>query len=276
MEKYIKTPLNYTGGKFKLLPQIMPLFPEKFDTFVDVFGGGFNVGINVKCKHILYNDICFQVAEMLEYFKSTSIEYMLNQINSWIYEYNLSKENQEGYLEFRKFYNTEKTPLKLYTLICYAFNNQIRFNSKGDYNISFGNGDFNSTLQKNFIKFVDKLHMIKVDIYSVDFRKIDISKINKYSFFYCDPPYFNSNATYNENGGWKQEDENALLDILNQINSKGLKFALSNNLTTNPNLEEWASNNGYIIHYLNANYSNCSYHKKDRTTKDNEVLIVNY
>ena len=40
----IKSPLNYTGGKFKLLPQILPLFPDNIDTFVDLFAGGF------KCK----------------------------------------------------------------------------------------------------------------------------------------------------------------------------------------------------------------------------------
>ena len=55
---YIKNPLNYTGGKYKLLPQIIPLLPEKVDTFVDLFGGGFNVGINVAADHFVYNDKC--------------------------------------------------------------------------------------------------------------------------------------------------------------------------------------------------------------------------
>ena len=36
-KKYVKSPLNYTGGKYKLLPQIVPLFPEGIDTFVDLF-----------------------------------------------------------------------------------------------------------------------------------------------------------------------------------------------------------------------------------------------
>lgn len=39
-EELIKSPLNYTGGKFKLLPQILPLFPNEINTFVDLFGGG--------------------------------------------------------------------------------------------------------------------------------------------------------------------------------------------------------------------------------------------
>jgi site-specific DNA-adenine methylase len=37
---YIKSPLNYVGGKFKLLPEIIPLFPTSINTFVDLFGGG--------------------------------------------------------------------------------------------------------------------------------------------------------------------------------------------------------------------------------------------
>ena len=53
---YIKSPLNYVGGKYRLLSQIIPLFPDKIDTFVDLFGGGFNVGINVNANRIIYND----------------------------------------------------------------------------------------------------------------------------------------------------------------------------------------------------------------------------
>ena len=46
----IKSPMNYVGGKYKLLPQILPLFPKNIETFVDLFCGGFNVGINVEAK----------------------------------------------------------------------------------------------------------------------------------------------------------------------------------------------------------------------------------
>jgi site-specific DNA-adenine methylase len=34
-----KNPFNYTGAKFKLLSQILPLSPDKINTFVDLFGG---------------------------------------------------------------------------------------------------------------------------------------------------------------------------------------------------------------------------------------------
>ena len=66
-QNYIKSPLNFTGSKYKLLPQILPLFPDNIDTFVDLFGGGFNVGVNVEAKHIVYNDISKQVTNLLRY-----------------------------------------------------------------------------------------------------------------------------------------------------------------------------------------------------------------
>ena len=49
--KLIKSPLNYTGGKYKLLPQLLPIIlpPHKneINTFVDLFTGGGNVVANV-------------------------------------------------------------------------------------------------------------------------------------------------------------------------------------------------------------------------------------
>lgn len=33
------------------------MFPDKIHTFVDLFGGAFNVGINVDAEHVIYNDI---------------------------------------------------------------------------------------------------------------------------------------------------------------------------------------------------------------------------
>ena len=45
--EYVKSPLNYTGGKYKLLPQLLELFPKQVNTFVDLFAGGGNVSVNV-------------------------------------------------------------------------------------------------------------------------------------------------------------------------------------------------------------------------------------
>ena len=138
-EKYIKSPLNYVGGKYKLLKEILPLFPNDIDTFVDLFGGGFNVGINVNAEHIVYNDLEEHVVELLNYLSDNETEKLLSEIDSLIEKYNLSKENAEGFNQLREYYNEENnSPIVFYTMICYAFNYQIRFNQNGKYNMPFG------------------------------------------------------------------------------------------------------------------------------------------
>ena len=37
---YSKSPLNYIGGKYKMLPKLLPLFPARINTFYDLFAGG--------------------------------------------------------------------------------------------------------------------------------------------------------------------------------------------------------------------------------------------
>ena len=276
-EKYIKSPLNYVGGKYKLLKEILPLFPNDIDTFVDLFGGGFNVGINVNAEHIVYNDLEEHVVELLNYLSDNKTEKLLSEIDSLIEKYNLSKENAEGFNQLREYYNEENnSPIVFYTMICYAFNYQIRFNQNGKYNMPFGKArsSFNPSLRQKSIEFVEELHSKNITFLSESFETFNIEDLDSNDFVYCDPPYFNSVAAYNEQGGWTEEHEKMLLILLDSLNDKGVKFALSNNLKyDNPLLDEWK--NKYNVHYLNGDYSNCNYHKIDRS-KDVEVLITNY
>ena len=292
-EKYIKSPLNYVGGKYKLLKEILPLFPNDIDTFVDLFGGGFNVGINVTANKVVYNDNNYYVYDLLKELNDNSYEYIDSEIRKIISEYGLSdsdkngyefygcnssdglsKYNKENYTRLRNDYNNNKTWKLFYLLVIYSFSNQIRFNSDGYFNMPCGKRDYNKSLQKKLKEFVEELHKKDCMFFNVPFDKFRFDELDKDDFVYCDPPYFNSVAAYNEQGGWTEEHERALLSKLDELNQRGIRFALSNNLKyDNPLLDEWK--NKYNVHYLNGDYSNCNYHKIDRS-KDVEVLITNY
>lgn len=178
-ENLIKSPLNYTGGKYKLLEQILPLFPDKVDRFVDLFCGGCNVGINVQANKIICNDNMKPLVELYKAFQQTEVENTYKHIFKRIEQFQLSKTNKEGYLELRKLYNQEKNPLDLYVCICYSFNNQIRFNNSLGYNMPFGKdrSDFNTALQKRLKPFIQKMKTMKFT--SIDFRKFPYDKLNK-------------------------------------------------------------------------------------------------
>lgn len=276
---YLKSPLNFIGGKYKLLPQIVPLFPKDIENFVDLFGGGLNVGINVNCNKIIYNDSCEQVVDLLEHFYTHSSDYVHKKIINRTEQYDLSRytinkndeKYKEKYIELRNDYNNNPTWDKFYTLITCAFSNQIRFNSNGNFNMPYGTRYYNSSLQVKLRKFIDIMHEKDIEFLCNDFRDC---KFDKNIFVYCDPPYYNSVATYNENGGWSKQDEIDLFNYLDELNKQGIKFALSNNLKyKNSILKEWMKK--YNIHYLSGDYSNCNYQKKDRS-RDIEVLITNY
>jgi DNA adenine methylase len=66
---FIKSPLNYIGGKHKILPQIIPLFPKDINCFVDLFAGGANVGLNISAKKVVLNDNLVHLVDLTENYK---------------------------------------------------------------------------------------------------------------------------------------------------------------------------------------------------------------
>ena len=281
--KYIKSPLNYTGGKYKILENIIPSFPKKIGTFVDLFGGGFNVGINVDAQKIIYNDHILYLPQMFEYFKAEGLN-IIDKIYSRIKEFDLSEENAEGYLALRENYNQNKDILDLFILTCYSFNHQIRFNSRHKFNTPFGKNRsaYNKTIEENLINFIRALQSKNIEFFSKDFIFLYGFDLGKSDFVYCDPPYLISNASYNDGKrgfkNWGTDEEIQLLDLLDFLDYKQVKFALSNVLVhkgmSNDRLIEWSKR--YNVKHIEKNYNNSSYQRKNKDKETQEVLICNY
>lgn len=280
-KKLIKSPMNYVGGKYKLLPQILPLFPTDINTFVDLFCGGFNVGVNVDAKRIVGNDLCKEVIEVYQGIQKEGLQNGLKLVKNEIYKYNLSKTNEEGFKAIRDHYNSgNKDWYIFYAMITHSFNYQIRFNKKGEYNMPFGRNrsHFNATLEKHFMEFAKAINNKDIVFTNKNFENLNINNLTKNDFVYLDPPYLITCASYNEQDGWNEDKEYKLLDLCDKLNDKGINFALSNVLEhkglENEILKKWAKK--YKINYLNHNYNNCNYQDKNKENKTIEVLITNY
>lgn len=302
----IQSPLNYTGGKFKLLPQILPQFPKDIRTFVDLFCGGCNVGMNVEASKVIYNDLNEPLIHLYNTFKDVDKESVLEWIYQMIDKYQLSlaskhgydyygcessrglgRYNKEHFLKLRDDFNTVQDKdhhyyVMLYVMIVYAFNNQIRFNSKGEFNLPVGKRDFNKKMEAKLSAFIDKIQTQDCMFTCKDFRDFDVSQLNSDDFIYVDPPYLITCATYNEKGGWDENSEGDLLSFLDDISERNIRFALSNVLRSrgkeNIILIKWLDWHGdkYRVIPLDYSYSNSNYHRKGRNSASEEVLIVNY
>lgn len=281
---YIKSPLNYTGGKYKMLDNLFDLFPQNIDTFVDMFAGGFNVGINADANKIICNDHINYLIELYEYLKDTETKKIISDIKKRIKEFDLSLDNDTGYKRLRERYNKKKNIIDFFVLICYSFNHQIRFNNSHEFNTPFGKDRscYNDSIEKNLIAFSNMLKNKKVEFSNTDFNNLNYDYLDENDFVYCDPPYLITNGSYNDGKrgfkDWTEKEEQELLDLLDDLDRHKVKFALSNVLyhkgLANELLINWSKK--YKVNFIDKSYSNCSYHFKDRDTKTVEVLITNY
>lgn len=297
------SPLNYIGGKARILDQLLPVFPAHISTFVDLFCGGCNVGINTKAGRYIYNDGNRELVGLLKMFLRLNTSTILQRMDDIVEHYGFSKTkdhdfayyggnpmkgvsryNKEPFLRLRRDYNNSPRNnqhyIMLYALIVFGFNNQMRFNDKGEYNLPVGKRDFNDVIRRKLQVFVDNLKAQHPIIQNKDFRRFDVNQLDVDSLVYLDPPYLISTATYNEGRGWTERDEQDLLDFMDRLDGLGIHFVLSNMLEhkgrRNHLLTDWISRRNMQVVNVDMDYSNSNYQVEGKDSGTVEVLVKNY
>jgi len=295
----IRSPFFYVGDKYKLMKQLKLYFPKEIETLIEPFVGGGSVFLNTKAKKYVANDSNEYMIKLHKFlysykgkreiffqkFKEVIIEFGLSA--SYL-GYGVSEElkkqfiktyyavyNKSAYSSLKREFNKDKNDLiKLYTLLIYGFNHMLRFNGSGNFNLPVGNVDYNKNVYNalnNYFDFIDKY---EVEFTNYDFRFfLNNTKYEQNDFVYLDPPYLISSCEYNK--GWNENCDKDLLDIIDNLDKKGIKFALSNVFVhkgiKNDFLIKWAKK--YNVINVKSNY--ISYH--DNSIKETtEVLITNY
>jgi DNA adenine methylase len=295
-----RSPFFYVGDKYDLLADITEYFPKKINRFIEPFTGGGSVFLNVKAEEYLLNDINNNIVNLHKFLiKSSDNEsQFFDNILKTIKEYKLSRSycedivpldlknkykktyyahfNKSGYNKLKIDYNSseDKSPYKLYLLLIYGFNRMLRFNAHGDFNLPVGNVDFNDNVVKALRSYFSFVKDKKIYWHNLDFREF-LNKLTyqKDDFVYLDPPYLISFSEYNKL--WNEKTEIELLSLLDGLNEKGIKFAISNIVSykgrENKIFEKWMEQ--YKVFKIKSNY--ISYY--DNTKKViAEVLVVNY
>lgn len=287
------SPIFYMGNKKKLIKKgLIDLFPDDINTIVDLFGGSSVVSMNTNAKKYIISDIDNNLFELYKLFKYIDSEDIINHIEKRISEYGLARERtkrnefkdkekideyKKAYMNLRKYYNENKNILDFYTLMFYSFSQQFRFNNKGDFNMPCGNDCFSETNKEYIRNGVSFFKQNNVHILNKDFRNLKVEKLSHDDFVYLDPPYLNTTATYNENGGWNKQDEIELYSLCEELNKNGIKFGLSNvfenkGLKNNMLIDWCESKNWNVYSFDKFSYMACG--KGNSNAK--EVFITNY
>ena len=150
----------------------------------------------------------------------------------------------------------------------------MRFNRKGNFNLPVGNVDFNQNVVNAVNAYFEYVKDRDIEFYNMDFQDfVNNADPTENDFVYLDPPYLITFSEYNKL--WDEDCEMRLIHFLDELNAKGVRFAVSNVLwhrkRYNGTFNEWAQQ--YNIVRIQSNY--ISYH--DNTEKDSyEVLVKNY
>lgn len=282
-KRIIESPMNYVGGKRKLLPILIELFPKEIETFIDVCCGGCTVGINMvdKAERVICNDINENLIEMYKGMQREGVESSIKKVKEKIEKYGLKDlNNREGFMRMREDYDKGERGWEMYfTLVSHSFNSQGVVNKRGEFKSSYGGAKnyYNKGREGRMRVFVEKLKSIELE--NKSYKDIKIPEGVKV-FVYIDPPYLITDSWYNRLYRWSEIDELEILKYCDELDRKGVLFGLSNVLehkgSVNNILREWSSK--YKVYELETNYSNAIYSRKkeDKEKRTKEVYITNY
>ena len=295
-----RSPLFYVGDKYKLINEIKTHFPQHIGRLIEPFVGGGSVFMNVDANEFLLNDIdsfviaihkmlCSYVDREEEFFKEffdivnkyhLSLSYRENTVPKELKESfpktYFAKYNKEAYSQLRDDFNKggKQDIMQLYALLIYGFNRMLRFNKKGDFNLPVGNVDFNQNTYNAIVDYFTLLKDKNVVWYNEDFR-VFLNNIDyrEDDLVYLDPPYLITFSEYNKL--WNEETERELLNLIDDLNKRDIKFAISNVThykgKVNNLFLEWSKH--YNSFPIKSNYISFN----DNTVKNfNEVLVTNF
>ena len=275
-----ESPLNYIGSKARIAREIRSRLPGNIHTFYDAFGGGFNAGVNVPARQVVYNDINDLVTELIHSFARYDTCDYIQYVKRVIKRFGLEPGDREAYLAARGYYNSlpaeKRDPRLLFTVLLYGYQQQIRFNAKHDFNNPVGMRWFNDRVLEKMISFSRALKERGARFISGSYTAL-LGSITPADFVYFDPPYTLTTGAYNDGrrgyAGWSDELEAELFDFADTLDAAGVRFMLSyvaeHKGAVNRRLLDWVERRGYKLISLGEVLGISGSRRR-------EVLIINY
>lgn len=262
----MKTPISYYGGKQTLAAKILTMIPEH-ELYAEPFIGGAAIFFAKRASKVeVINDTN---KELINFYRTVQ-----NDFVSLEKEVRISLHSRDLHRKASVIYNNPdmfseiKRAWAVWVLANQSFSSMI----DGSWGYDISKATTSKKIHNKRIAFTEDyaIRLQQVQIECTDALRIIRSRDNEKAFFYCDPPYYNSDCGHYD--GYSLEDFENLLKILSNI--KG-KFLLSS--YPSPLLAEYTRNNSWNTEKLEmtVTVANNSKTKKERKPKT-EVLTYNY
>lgn len=258
----LKPSHGWVGGKSKLAKQIVELIPSDHDLYVEVFGGALNV-FYAKEKPTrssyreVVNDINDNLINLHRAIRNNP-RLLSHYLNHLFVSRTIFNDIKTG--NYRYSNRVEKASLYFYQI-------QMSFGAKGDSFAMSAKSGKPKNIYKDFLKWSQRLKLVTIE--NMDFERLIKEYDREESFFYCDPPYVETEKYYKNKKTFDLEDHKRLNMALKSI--KG-RFLLSYN--DNPIVRELYKD-FRIVQSAEIEYT-LGKNKHGKSKKVKEVFIMNY
>ena len=226
--------VKWVGGKRQLMPELLKNMPISFKRYFEPFIGGGALFFELQPYNAYISDMNEELINLYCVVRDNVFE-LITDLNKHkiTKEYYIKIRNLDRTSKYKKLTNVQRASRFIY-LNRTCFNGLYRVNSKGEFNVPFGN------YKNPKIIDVDNLLNCSSLLKNTEIKHADFSAIlecaQKGDFVYFDPPYVPLNETssftsYTKNG-FDMEMQIKLNEVCNELNSMGVKFMLSNSDTT--------------------------------------------
>lgn len=190
---------KYTGSKRYVADQIISHFPKYIDTYYEPFLGGGSVFLKllestIKVDHYVLSDSSHTIIDLFNLVQSNPDAILDHYESNW----ELFQGYSQHYYDIRDQYNQYKNCLDWHFLSRTCYNGVVRYNSKGDFNVShhFGRPGINpKTLEKIVYHYHNLMKDKSIYFFAGDFTEIDSFKND---VVFCDPPYTHGTELYKD------------------------------------------------------------------------------
>lgn len=246
----MKSPIPWVGGKRSLLHEILPRFPLKYSKYIEVFGGGASVLFaKPPTPYEIYNDYNSDLVNLFLVLKEKPIsflkelrllpinsreefQYLKKLLKGTAIQYEQIEEeirvaetvfNEEDYKEIKEILKTKATLFDVNRAVVFYRIQKISYGARGT---SYNATPAALSIKKITIEIMRAYHRLqRVVIENQSFEDlIDKHTDDPDAFYYCDPPYYETEGHYDAQ--FSKEQHEILRDKLTQIRGK---FLLSYN-----------------------------------------------
>lgn len=256
----MKTPIAYYGGKQKMIRYILPLIPEHNIYCEPFFGGGAVFFAKKLSKIEIINDINHEVINFYKVLQS-KYELLEKEILSTLHSRELHRQAIVIY-ENAELFDEVKRAWAFWTLTNQGFSHNI-CRSWGYCKTGSCTSNIKSKINTFNIELKERVRNIQIECR--DAVKVILSRDTKSTFFYCDPPYFNSDCGHYNS--YNQLDFENLLNCLTKIKGKFLLSCYNSDI-----INKYADKNNWIIKKVDKPIA-VNHRVKKRKI---ELLVTNY